>query len=86
MFDQSLFPVHESPILYASLYDVLRHPPGKELGLKVYQKALSHAVTITSREVNTRRYSGEIRLYPEPWLRMVLPTLGIVLPEPALVL
>ena len=51
-----------------SLYDYLGKPAGSVLGKQVYKKALQDKITVDSRVVERKNYTGKIMLYPEQFL------------------
>ena len=51
-----------------SLYDFLGKPAGSDLGKAVAAAATIAKVPITSKQVTTRTYSGEILMYPKSFL------------------
>lgn len=53
-----------------SLFEFLGRPAGPELGNKVYLEALKQKVTISNRIVKTKRYEGEVKIYPTYFLEM----------------
>ena len=53
---------------YLSLFDYLKKPAGKELGDRVYKAAKKDNIPVTTREVQTRTYSGKVMLYPKEFL------------------
>lgn len=53
---------------FMSLYDYLGKAAGPELGQEVAQAAVREKVSITTKEVATRTYTGTILMYPRPWL------------------
>jgi hypothetical protein len=52
-----------------SLFDYLGRPAGGELGKQVYNAAYQLKVPVETRYVSNRKYSGEVMLYPEAFLK-----------------
>lgn len=55
-------------IEWVSLYDYLGRPAGSELGEKVYKVAKSLAIPTQTRHVTTRKYTGDVILYPKSFV------------------
>lgn len=53
---------------FISLYDYLGKAAGPELGKKVAAAAMKNEIPITARIVETKKYTGEILLYPRWFL------------------
>lgn len=53
---------------FVSLFDYLGHAAGPELGKQVAEAATREGVSIDSKEVSTKKYSGVILMYPKNWL------------------
>lgn len=53
---------------FLSLYDYLKHPAGRELGIQVSQAAQEANIPIQHKTVSNSVYSGPIQMYPESWL------------------
>ena len=51
-----------------SLYDYLGRAAGPELGKRVAAAAVAKNIPFGSRQVETKSYTGEILLYPKPFL------------------
>ena len=51
-----------------SLLDYLGRPAGPDLGLKVAKAAKQAEVAMSTREVKTRKYTGQILVYPKYFL------------------
>jgi hypothetical protein len=54
---------------YISLYDFLGTPAGSELGKDVYAAAWATNTPTKKREVQNKKYTGKINLYPELFLQ-----------------
>ena len=52
-----------------SLFDYLGRPAGGELGKQVYNAAYQLKVPVETRYVSNRKYTGEVMLYPEGFLK-----------------
>jgi hypothetical protein len=52
-----------------SLFDYLGRPAGGELGKQVYNAAYQLKVPVETRHVSNRKYTGEVMLYPEAFLK-----------------
>lgn len=53
---------------FLSLYDYLKRPAGRELGIQVSRAAQEASIPIHQKTVNNSVYSGPIQMYPESWL------------------
>jgi hypothetical protein len=53
---------------FLSLYDYLKRPAGRELGIQVSTAAQLEDIPIQTKEVSNPTYSGLIQMYPESWL------------------
>ena len=53
---------------FLSLYDYLKKPAGRELGVRVSQAAQEANIPIQNKSVSNSTYSGLIQMYPESWL------------------
>ncbi len=53
---------------FLSLYDYLKRPAGRELGMQVSQAAQEANIPIQNKSVSNSTYSGPIQMYPESWL------------------
>ncbi len=53
---------------FLSLYDYLKRPAGRELGVQVSTAAQLEDIPIRTKEVNNPTYSGPIQMYPKSWL------------------
>ena len=53
---------------FLSLYDYLKKPAGRELGVRVSQAAQEANIPIQNKSVSNSTYSGPIQMYPESWL------------------
>jgi hypothetical protein len=53
---------------FLSLYDYLKKPAGRELGMQVSTAAQHDEIPIKTKEVSNSIYSGPIQMYPESWL------------------
>lgn len=53
---------------FLSLYDYLKKPAGRELGVRVSQAAQEANIPIQNKSVSNSIYSGPIQMYPESWL------------------
>jgi hypothetical protein len=53
---------------FLSLYDYLKRPAGRELGIQVSQAAQEANIPTQHKIVNNSTYSGPIQMYPENWL------------------
>lgn len=62
-----------------SLFDYLGKPAGASLGREVYKAAKREGVKTTSRDIQTRSYSGKVMLYPKGWLENYFKERGQVL-------
>lgn len=51
-----------------SLFDYLGYPAGTKLGAQVYKEAKYQKIPVKVRSVSTKKYTGEIMLYPKPFL------------------
>lgn len=51
-----------------SLYDYLGCAAGPKLGAFVWEKAQKQKINTSTREVNYKKYSGPVRLYPKEFL------------------
>jgi len=52
-----------------SLFDYLGRPAGGELGKQVYNTAVGLKVPVETRHISNRKYTGEVMLYPEGFLK-----------------
>ena len=52
-----------------SLYDYLGYAAGAETGKQVYAAASAMKVPVDTRHVSNARYTGEVMLYPEGFLK-----------------
>jgi hypothetical protein len=52
-----------------SLFDYLGRPAGGELGKQVYTTAHQLKVPVETRRVETKKYTGDVMLYPETFLK-----------------
>jgi len=52
-----------------SLYDYLGYAAGGQLGREVYNAASQLKVPVETRHVTNKRYTGEVMLYPESFLK-----------------
>ena len=57
---------------YISLFDYLGKAAGKELGEKVYKISKICKVQTHLRTVSNKKYSGDVRLYPENFLKKAM--------------
>lgn len=55
-------------IKYVSLFDFLGYPAGSELGKRVAESAKNSNIIVNTRFVQTKKYTGQILLYPESFL------------------
>jgi len=53
---------------FLSLYDYLKRPAGRELGIQVSHAAQEANIPIQNKSVSNPTYSGPIQMYPESWL------------------
>ena len=53
---------------FSSLFDYLKRPAGKELGLRVKQLADEIGVEVRTREISNPKYTGKVALYPTLFL------------------
>jgi len=52
-----------------SLYDYLGKPAGSDLGKQVYLSAVRKNITVELREISNPKYTGNVMLYPESFLK-----------------
>jgi hypothetical protein len=52
-----------------SLYDYLGRPAGSDLGKQVYLAAVYRNITVELREISNPKYTGNVMLYPESFLK-----------------
>jgi predicted transcriptional regulator of viral defense system len=53
---------------FSSLFDYLKRPAGKELGLRVKQLADEIGVEVRTREISNPKFTGKVALYPTLFL------------------
>jgi len=58
-----------STVNYLSLYDYLGRAAGPDLGLEVEKEARNQGITVLTKTVSTKNYSGKINMYPESFLK-----------------
>ena len=51
-----------------SLYDYLGHAAGPDLGKRVASAAAAKNIQFGTRHVENKSYTGQVLLYPEPFL------------------
>lgn len=59
---------------FLSLYDYLKRAAGSELGKQVATRAAELNVGFKTRHVSNAKYTGEIMLYPESFLKWYFKT------------